>query len=324
MKAIVSPKYGPPEVLQFQEVEKPAPKDNEILIRVHATAVNSGDIRIRGLNVPTGFGLLMRLIFGFSRPKQPILGVALAGTVEAVGKEVTQFKAGDAVLAMDGARQGAYAEYKVMPESGAIARKPDKLTFEEAAALPFGGTTALDFLRDKGKIRRGEKILINGASGAVGTAAVQLARHFGAVVTGVSSTANLELVRSLGADKVIDYTKEDFTKNGEQYDLIMDIVGNAPFSRVKNSLTEKGRLLMIVAGLPEMLQSTWINLTGKKKAIAGVAGEKAEDLRFLAELAEKGQFKPVVDRSYPLEQMVEAHRYVETGRKKGNVVVIVG
>lgn len=321
MKAIVCTGYGSPDVLQLKEVEKPVPKDNEVLIKVYATAVNSGDWRIRSLEVPAGFGLFVRLAFGFSRPKQPILGIVLAGKVESAGKDVKKFRAGDEVFAMDGARLGCHAEYKTMPEDGGIALKPGNLTFEEAAAIPFGGTTALDYLRNKGKIKSGDKVLVNGASGAVGTAAVQLAKHFGAEVTGVCSTANVEFVRSLGADKVADYTKEDFTGNGETYDIIMDNVGNAPFSRVKNSLKEGGRLLAVVAGLPEMARIPWINLTSSKKAIVGTARERAEDLRFLAELAGAGKFKPAIGRRYRFEQMAEAHRYVDTGHKKGNVVV---
>jgi NADPH:quinone reductase-like Zn-dependent oxidoreductase len=320
MKAIVYESYGSPEVLQLKEIEKPTPKDNEVLIKTHATTVTSGDWRVRSLNVPTGFGLIMRLVFGVSKPKQPILGTELAGVVESVGKDVKKFKAGDAVFAFSDAAMGCYAEYKCMPQDGAMALKPANLTFDEAAALSFGGTTALDFLR-RGKLQHGEKVLINGASGGVGTAAVQLARHFGADVTGVCSTANVELVRSLGASHVIDYTKEDFTHNGETYDVIVDTAGTAPFPRSKASLKEGGRLLMVLAGLPDMLQIPWVSMTSRKKIIAGPAAAGAEDLRFLAGLAEAGEFKPVIDRCYPFEQIVEAHRYVDSGRKKGNVVI---
>jgi NADPH:quinone reductase-like Zn-dependent oxidoreductase len=262
----------------------------------------------------------MRLVFGVSKPKQPILGSELAGVVESVGKDVRKFKVGDQVFAFSDAAMGCHAEYKCMPEDGAVALKPANLTFDEAAAISFGGTTALDFLR-RGKLQRGERVLINGASGGVGTAAVQLARHFGADVTGVCSTANVALVRSLGASHVIDYTKEDFTQNGETYDVIVDTVGMAPFSRSKASLKEKGRLLMVLAGLPDMLQIPWVSMTSSKKAIVGPAVARAEDLRFLAGLAEAGEFKPVIDRRYPFEQIAEAHRYVDTGRKKGNVVI---
>lgn len=320
MKAIVYERYGPPEVLQLKEVEKPAPKDNEVLIKIHATTVTSGDWRVRSLNVPVGFGLIMRLVFGVSRPKQPILGTELAGVIESVGKGVRKFKIGDQVFAFSDAAMGCHAEYKCMPEDGAVAVKPVNLTYDEAAALSFGGTTALDFLR-RGKLQSGGKVLVNGASGGVGTAAVQLARHFGADVTGVCSTANVELVRSLGASHVIDYTKEDFTQNGETYDVIVDTVGTAPFSRSKASLKEGGRPLMVLGGLPDMLQIPWVSMTSSKKVIAGPAAGCAEDLRFLAGLAEAGEFKPVIDRRYPFEQIAEAHRYVDTGRKKGNVII---
>jgi len=320
MKAIVYERYGPPEVLQLKEVEKPTPKDNEVLIKTHATTVTSGDWRVRSLSVPVGFGLISRLVFGISRPRQPILGTELAGEIESVGKDVNKFKVGDQVFAFSGASMGCHAEYKCMPEDGAVALKPPNLTYDEAAAISFGGTTALDFLR-RGKLQSGEKVLINGASGGVGTAAVQLARHFGADVTGVCSTANVELVRSLGATHVVDYTKEDFTRNGETYDVIVDTAGTAPFSRSKASLKEGGRLLMVLGGLPDMLQIPWVSMTSSKKVIAGPAAGRAEDLRFLAGLAEAGEFKPVIDRRYPFEQIAEAHRYVDTGRKKGNVII---
>lgn len=320
MKAIVYERYGPPEVLQLKEVEKPTPKDNEVLIKTHATTVTSGDWRVRSLNVPAGFGLIMRLVFGVSRPKQPILGTELAGVIESVGKDVSKFKVGDQVFAFSDAAMGCHAEYKCMPQDGAIALKPANLTFDETAAISFGGTTALSFLR-RGKLQRGESVLVNGASGGVGTAVVQLAKHFGADVTGVCSTANVELVRSLGASRVIDYTKEDFTQNGETYDVIVDTVGTAPFSRSKASLKEGGRLLMVLGGLPDMLQIPWVSMTSSKKIIAGPATGRAEDLRFLAELAEAGEFKPVIDRRYPFEQIAEAHRYVDTGRKRGNVII---
>ncbi|MBI4987821.1 MAG: NAD(P)-dependent alcohol dehydrogenase [Rhodocyclales bacterium] len=320
MKAIVYERYGPPEVLQLKQVEKPTPKNNEVLIKTHATTVTSGDWRVRSLNVPAGFGLIMRLVFGISRPKQPILGSELAGVIESVGKDVSKFKVGDPVFAFSDAAMGCHAEYKCMPEDGAMALKPTNLTYEAAAALSFAGTTALDFFK-RGKLQRGERVLINGASGGVGTAAVQLAKHFKADVTGVCSTANVDLVRSLGASHVIDYTKEDFTQNGETYDVIVDTVGTAPFSRSKASLKEGGRLLMVLAGLPDMLQMPWVSMTGSKKVIAGPAAVRVEDLRFLAGLAEAGEFKPVIDRRYTFEQIVEAHRYVDTGRKKGNVII---
>jgi NADPH:quinone reductase-like Zn-dependent oxidoreductase len=323
MKAIVYERYGPPDVLQLKEIEKPTPKNNEVLIKTHATTVTSGDWRVRSLNVPVGFRLIMRLVFGVSRPRQPILGTELAGVVESVGKDVSKFKVGDPVFAFSDASMGCHAEYKCMPEDGTVALKPANLTYDEAAALSFGGTTALDFLR-RGKIQSGERVLINGASGAVGTAAIQLAKHFGADVTGVCSTANVELVRSLGASHVIDYTKEDFTQNGETYDIIVDTVGTALFSRSKASLKEGGRLLMVIAGLPDMLQAPLVSMSSSKKVIAGPVATRAEDLLFLAKLAETGEFKPVIDRRYPFEQIAEAHRYVDTGRKKGNVVITLG
>lgn len=317
---MVYERYGPPEVLQLKEVEKPTPKDNEVLIKTFATTVTSGDSRVRSLQVPPGFKLLMRLVFGIKRPKQPILGTELSGVVESMGKDVRNYKVGDQVFAFSDAAMGCYAEYKCMPEDGAMALKPSNLTYEEAAALSFGGTTALDFFR-RGNLQNGDKVLVNGASGGVGTAAVQLARHFGADVTGVCSTANVDLVRSLGASHVLDYTQEDFTQNGETYDIIVDTAGTAPFSRSKASLKERGRLLMVLGGLPDMLRIPWVSMTSCMKVIAGPASGRAEDLRFLAALAEGGAFKPVIDRCYPFEQIAEAHRYVDTGRKKGNVII---
>jgi len=320
MKAIVYKRYGPPDVLELMEVEKPTPKDNEVLIEIHATTVTSGDWRARSLNVPTGFGLISRLILGVSRPRQPILGTELAGEVESVGKDVRRFNIGDQVFAYSGAGMGCYAEYKCMPEDGSVALKPTNLTYDEAAALSFGGTKALHFFR-KANLQKGEKVLVNGASGGVGTAAVQLAKHFGADVTGVCSTANVQLVESLDATHVIDYTKEDFTQNGETYDVIVDTVGTAPFSRSRGSLKEGGRLLLVSGGLPDMLRTPWVSMTSSKKVIHGVAPGRAEELDFLAKLAEAGEFRPVIGRRYPFEQIVEAHRYVDTGHKRGNVVM---
>lgn len=320
MKAIVYERYGPPDVLELKEVAKPTPKDNEVLIKTHATTVTSGDWRARSLDVPIGFGLISRLVFGVLRPRQPILGTELAGEVESVGKDVRKFKVGDPVFAFGGAGMGCHAEYKCMPEDGAVALKPVNLTYDEAAAISFGGTTALDFFK-RGKLQNGEKVLVNGASGGVGTAAVQLAKHFGADVTGVCSTANVELVKSLGANHAIDYTKEDFTEDGKTYDVIVDTVGTAPFFRSKDSLRERGRLLLVLGRLPDMLQIPWVSMTSSKKIIAGPATARSEDLRFLSELAEAGEFKPVIDRRYPFEQIAEAHRYVDTGRKKGNVII---
>ena len=324
MKAIVYTEYGPPDVLQLNEVEKPVPKDNEVLIRVCATSVTTGDVNARGFTfVPPGFGPLPRLMFGIRRPKKTILGVELAGEIEAVGKDVTLFKKGDQVFGIDSEHWGAYAEYVCRLESGALAIKPSNMSYEEAAAVPFGAGTALSFLR-KANIRRGQKALINGASGGVGTYAVQLAKYYGAEVTGVCSTSNLELVKSLGADKVIDYTQEDFTKNGETYDIILDaVVGKSSFSRCKGSLTPNGLYLAVAGGLKEAVQMLWSSMTGGKKVLFGPAAESKEDLVFLRELIEAGKIKAVIDRRYPLEQTVEAHRYADKGHKKGNVVITV-
>jgi NADPH:quinone reductase-like Zn-dependent oxidoreductase len=320
MKAIVYDRYGPPDVLHAMEVAKPVPRDDEVLIRTRATTVTSGDWRVRSLEVPAGFRLVARLALGISGPRKRVLGMEMAGEVEAVGRDVRRFKAGDQVFAFPGTGMGCHAEYKCMPEGGAVALMPPNLSYGEAAALSFGGTTALDFLR-RGKLRGGERVLVNGASGGVGTAAVQLATFFGATVTGVCSAANAKLVRSLGADRVIDYTAEDFTRNGETYDVIVDTAGTAPFSRSERSLREGGRLLLVLGGLRDTLQAPWVAMTTRKRVIAGPAAARAEDLTFLAELARDGHFRPVIDRRYPFAQIADAHRYVDTGRKKGNVVI---
>jgi NADPH:quinone reductase-like Zn-dependent oxidoreductase len=320
MKAVIYTSYGAPDVLQIIEVAKPTPNDNEVLIKIHATTVTSADWRVRSLSMPFGFGLMSRLVFGIKKPRQPILGTELAGEVESIGKNVSKFKVGDRVFAFSGPGMGCHAEYKCLPEDGMVVLKPDNLSYEEAAALCFGGTTALDFFR-RGNLQSGNKVLINGASGCVGTAMIQLAKHFGADVTAVCSAANIELVKSLGADRAIDYTQEDFTTNGETYDIIADPVGTAPFSRVKNSLTADGRLLQILAGLPDLLSAPLISMTGSKKVIAGPAAERVEDVQLLAKLAASGEFKPFIDRSYPFDRIAEAHSYVDTGRKRGNVVV---
>ena len=320
MKTSFHEMYGPPEVVQLREVEKPIPKDSEVLIKIHSATVTSGDWRVRSLIVPAGFGLIMRLVFGISKPRQPVLGSELAGVVESIGNDVSQFKVGDHVFAFSDAAMGCHAEYKCMPQSALIALKPPNISFDEAAALSFGGTTALDFLR-RGRLEPAQRVLVNGASGGVGTAMVQLASHFGAEVTAVCSNANVALVRSLGASHVIDYAQQDFTRNGETYDVIADVVGTAPFARCKGSLKKNGCLLMVLAGLPDMLQIPWIAMTNSRRVIAGPVTSRAEDLRFLAELAQAGKFKPVIDRRYPFAQIVDAHRYVDTGRKKGNVVL---
>lgn len=321
MKAAVYERYGPPDVVEVRDVEKPTINDNQVLIKIRATTVSSGDWRARSLEVPFGFRLISRLVFGVFGPRKMILGTELAGDIETVGKDVRRFKVGDAVFAHPGIGGGCHAEYRAMPEDGAIALKPANLSYEEAASLCFGGTTALDFLKINGNIQPGEKVLVIGASGTVGSAAVQLAKHFGAHATGVCSTANVELVKSIGADNVIDYTKEDFTKSGQTYDIIVVAAGAMPYSRCKDSLKEKGRLLLIVAGLPEMLQIPWAMLTSSKRVFAGPAAERPEDLAVLKELAEAGAFRPVIDRVYPLERIVEAHARVDTGHKKGSVVI---
>ncbi|HYK04570.1 MAG TPA: NAD(P)-dependent alcohol dehydrogenase [Thermoanaerobaculia bacterium] len=320
MKAVVYRQYGGPEVLRFTDVATPVPKDDEVLIKIHATTVTAADWRMRSLDVPRGFGLLSRLAIGVTRPRQPILGTELSGVITAVGSKVTKFKPGDAVFAFPGIRMGCHAEYTCMSEGAAIALKPANLDHDQAAALSFGGTTALHFLR-AAKLSAGEKILVNGASGAVGTAAVQLAKHFGAEVTAVCSSANAALVRSLGADHVIDYTTEDFTRNGRVYDVIMDTAGTAPFARSSASLRDGGRLLLVLGGMPDLLSIPWIALTNSRKVIGGTAKGTQSDLRLLADLAERGKLTPVIDRRYPFGEIVEAHRYVDTGRKKGNVVI---
>jgi NADPH:quinone reductase-like Zn-dependent oxidoreductase len=320
MKAIVCTEYGSPEVMQLQEIEKLTPKENEVLIRIYATTVTSADVRIRKANP-----FPVRFFYGFRKPKKNvILGSELAGEIEAIGKNVKRFKDGDQVFAGAGTSLGANAEYMCVHEEGAIASKPINMTYEEAAAIPFGATTSLIFLRDKGNIQRGQKVLIYGASGALGTAAVQLAKSFGTEVTGVCSTSNLELVKSLGADEVIDYTREDFTKNGKTYDIVFDTVGKSPFSGCLRSLKQNGIYLRAVhIDIFSILRGLWASMTSSKKVIGGIAIERKEDLIFLKELIEAGKMKSVIDRRYPLEQTAEAHRYVEQGHKKGNVVIAV-
>jgi len=302
MKAIVCNNYGTPDVLELREVAKPIPKSNEILIKVHATTVTAADIRVRSFRSPLLWWIPMRLVLGIRRPRKPILGVELAGEIEEVGSEVTRFRKGDRVFAMTGMRFGSYAEYAILPEKGVVAPMPSNASYEEAAVLPFGGTTALHFLR-KGNVRNGIQVLVYGASGAVGVAAVQLAKHFGAEVTGVCSGANAEFVQALGADRVIDYAKENFAKQGRRYDLIFDAVGKTSRSRCAEALTSSGK---------------YVTVEGQ-----GVAKERREDLELLAELFDGGKIRPVIDRRYQLEQVADAHRYVDTGRKKGNVVIAV-
>lgn len=320
MKAMTYSRYGAPDVLQLKELPQPVPKDKELLIRVHATTVTTGDWRARTLDLPGGFGPFGRLIFGLTKPRQPILGMEVAGRVEAVGREVTKFKVGDEVFAFTGMRLGCHAEYCCVSEDRLVALKPANLSFEEAASLPFGATTMIDFFR-RGALQRGEKVLVNGASGAVGTAAVQLAKYYGAEVTAVCSERNIEFIRSLGADKTIDYEREDFAQSGELYDMIVDIAGTAPFSRSERALKDDGRLLLVLAPLGELLRIPWISLTRKKKVIGGPAAERPDDFAQLAKLAAEGVLKPVIDRRYRFEELAEAHARVETGRKRGSVVV---
>ena len=322
MKAIVYEKYGLPEVLQIKEVEKPVPKDNEVLIRVYATTATLYDCWARSSTAPLGFGLMSRIASGLRKPKQPTLGTELAGEIEAVGKDVKRFKKGDQVFGSIAMSLGAYAEYICLPEDSTLTLKPINMTYKEAAAVPQGALTALYFLR-KANIQSGQKILIFGASGGVGGFAVQLAKYFGAEVTGVCSTKKLELVKSLGADNVIDYTKEDFTKNSEIYDIIFDTVGKSSVSQSKKSLKKEGFYLFTTFGLPKLLQILWFNITTSKKAIVGLLEERTEDLNFLKELIETGKIKSVIDRSFPMDQAAEAHDYVEKGLKKGHIVITI-
>lgn len=320
MKAAVYTKYGPPDVLQLKEVEKPTPKDNEVLIKIYATTVTAVDSIFR-----RGNQVAARLFTGLRKPKMTTLGSELTGEIVAIGKDVKRFKVGDQIFGTT-ADFGAHAEYICLPEDAALIKKPANMTYEQAAALC--DITALPFLRDGANIQPGQKILINGASGGIGTVAVQLARHFGAEVTGVCSSANVELVKSLGADEVIDYTREDFTQNGKSYDIIFDTVGKSSFSRSKGSLKSGGVYLTPVVSLPLLLQMLWTSIIGSKKAkivFAGLrpAGEQIKDLTLLKELFEAGRLKAVIDRTYPLEQIAEAHRYVDKGHKKGNVIITV-
>jgi NADPH:quinone reductase-like Zn-dependent oxidoreductase len=323
MKAIVCTKYGPPEVLEVREVAKPVPVDNEILVKVYATTVTAADFRIRSFTLPLSFllSLPIRLALGVRRPKKAILGVELAGKVEAVGRNVRLFREGDEVFAATLAGFGAYAEYKCLPENGPIATKPCNLTYEEAAAIPIGARTALYYLR-KADIRPGQRVLIYGASGSVGTYAVQLAKYWGAHVTAVCSTRNLELVRTLGADRVIDYTAEGFSGHGQTYDVVFDTVDKAPFAQCMKALTGEGIYLNAARVVPD-IRMLWAKLTGRKLVLSQASPETAEALEFLKGLVEAGRIQVVIDRFYSFEGIVDAHRYVDKGHKKGNVVVSV-
>jgi NADPH:quinone reductase-like Zn-dependent oxidoreductase len=323
MKAIIWTAYGSPDVLQLQEIAKPVPKDNEVLIKVYAATVTAGDCEARNLRFPFWIGIPMRLFVGLQKPTRVItLGQELAGEVEAVGKAVTAFKAGDLVFGTADFGTGAYLEYVCLPaepSEGALAIKPANMTYEEAAAVPTGGLEALHFVR-RVHIQPGQKVLINGAGGSIGTAAVQFAKHYGAEVTAVDSTAKLDMLRSLGADSVIDYTQDDFAKDGEMYDVIFDVAGKHSFSRSIKALKSGGCYFSPNPRLSLLIRSMFIS---NKNVIFGVAKRKTEDLLFLRELIEAGKLRSVIDRTYPLEQTAEAHRYVETGQKKGNVVIVI-
>lgn len=323
MKAMTYRKYGGPKVVTLSEVRTPTPKPNEVLIRILATTVTSGDHRARSLNMPAGFRLIGRFVFGLTRPRQPILGTELAGIVESVGADVVNFNPGDEVIAFPGGAYGSHAEYRTMPETGTITAKPANLSFEEAASLSFGSMTALPFLRDKARIKAGDSVLVVGASGAVGSAAVQIAKHFGADVTGVTSTLNVQLVASLGAGRIIDYTKTDFATTGDTWDIIIDTTGTVPFARCDRSLKPGGRLVAIQGSFAQALGIGKPSKASGKKVIAGYVPAKPEDLRYIAKLASQGELKPVVDRVYRLEDAAEAHAYVDTGRKRGSVVLTV-
>lgn len=327
MKAVITTRYGPPDVLEVREVEKPVPKDNEVLIKVHATTVTAGDCEMRSLDLPLGYQLMLRLGFGITGPRNKIPGTEVAGEIEAVGKDVGQFKVGDKVFGATGLGLGANAQYVCLPETpgemeGGVAIMPANMTYEEAATVPFGGRDALHFLR-KGELRTGKKILINGAGGSIGTFAIQLAKYFGAEVTAVDSTPKLDMLRSIGADHVVDYTQEDFTENGEVYDVIFDVVGKVSFSRSAGSIAEDGIYLLANPG-SQMVQALWTRMTSSQKVIMETASGTIEELFYLRGLIEEGKIKTVIDRTYPLEQIVEAHRYVEAGGKQGNLVITVG
>jgi NADPH:quinone reductase-like Zn-dependent oxidoreductase len=322
MRAAVCRAYGPPDVVRIEEVERPEPKPDEMLIRIRATTVSSGDWRVRSLNVPRGMGLMVRAVFGFTRPRNPILGTELAGDIDAVGAGVTRFKPGDAVIGYPSFPNGCHAQYRTMRETDRIVMKPGHLSCEEAAAMCFGGATALDFLRDRAKLQAGEDLLVIGASGALGSAALQIGKHLGARVTAVCSTANSDLVRSLGADRVIDYTREDVRGGNAAYDVIFDTVGEASFATHEALLKPRGRLLLLAAGLPEMLSAVGSKRAGKR-VFAGPAKETLEHLTALCALAEAGVYRPVIDQVFPFERIAEAHARVETRRKRGSVVVTI-
>lgn len=321
MKAAVIRSYGPPEIVRIEEVPTPRTKDDEVLVRIHATTVNSGETRIRGLRMPPGFGALARPMFGFTKPRKPIFGTEFAGVITEVGARVTKFKVGDPVFGFPGIEFGSHAEYRTMPENGRILRMPSGLSFEEGAALSWGGITALHFLRDQAKLSAGETVLIVGASGSVGSAAVQIAKHLKALVTGVTSTPNLDLVKKLGADEVIDYRVTNPLHSTAKFDVILDAVGDSGYSDYQPLLNPGGRLILAAAGLPQMLQGLWRSRGGHHRVIVGGAPEKLEHLQALAALVETGSFRPLIDQVIPFERIAEAHARVDSGRKRGSVVV---
>jgi NADPH:quinone reductase-like Zn-dependent oxidoreductase len=325
VKAVLHTRYGSADLLELREVAKPVPKANEVLIAIRATTVSTADCNMRNFTFVTeSMRPIAKLMFGIRKPwKERILGTELAGEVEGVGRDVRRFKTGDRIVASTGAAGGGHAQYACLSEAGAVVIKPDSLSWEEAVAIPFGANTALYFLRDLGKIRAGQDLLIIGASGAIGSAAVQLAKHFGATVAGVCSGANVELVKTLGADTVIDYTREDFTKNGKQYDLIFDVVGATTFDRCQGSLKPNGVFLQNIMELADVVRVLWRSVAGGKKIKGGVALNNRKRLSFIAELAAAGKLRPVIDRTYPLERIAEAFKHVEQGHKKGNVVITV-
>lgn len=324
MKAIIHSEYGPPDELRLQEIEKPSPKEDEVLIKIHATTVTTTDCNFRNMTfLPRLLQPLVRLEFGIRTPKYKILGVDLTGEVEAVGKNVKRFKIGDKIYGTSEPALGAHAQYICLPEDGVLTNLPGNITYEEAAAITLAGHTALFFLRDQAKIQAGQQVLIIGASGAIGTFAVQLAKYYGTEVTGVCSTSNQELVKSIGADKVIDYTQEDFTKSSETYNVVFDAVHKYSFMRCKNLLKEDGLYLVTMPGLPFLLQLIWTSVAGKKKIKNGSGTATVDDLLFFNQLIEAGKLRSVIDRRYPLEEIVEAFRYVEKGHKKGNVAITV-
>jgi NADPH:quinone reductase-like Zn-dependent oxidoreductase len=325
VKAILHSQYGSPDLLQFKELDTPAPKDNEVLIAIHATTVSTGDCNVRNFTFVTkSMRPIAKLMFGIGKPwKARILGTELAGEVERAGKDVARFKKGDRVVASTGMACGGHAQYACLPENGALAIMPDALSWEEAVAIPFGANAALYYLRDLGKIQAGKELLIIGASGSIGSAGVQLAKHFGATVTAVCSGANVELVRSLGADKAIDYTRDDFTRNGDTYDLIFDVVGATTFDQCRNSLRPNGVFLQNIMELTDIVRALWTSIAGRRRIKGGVAINNLQRMNSIVELVRAGKLKPVIDRSYPLERISEAFKYVEQGHKKGNVVITV-